>query len=105
MAFGLTSTCIYKWIKFSRRVLLFVLHKYPQAMVTKPTGVEIERYVAAVGARWPLVLSERVWGASDGIKLHIQRSNNYAIQNKYHNGWTKGTYVNSVFVFAPDGRI
>eukprot|EP00536_Pseudo-nitzschia_multiseries_P019480 jgi/Psemu1/232548/e_gw1.5085.1.1 len=26
-------------------------------------------------------------------------------QNPYYNGWTCGTYVNSVFIFAPDGRI
>ena len=31
MAFGLTSTVVYKWLKFSRRVLLFVFQKHPLA--------------------------------------------------------------------------
>ena len=82
-----------------------VLHKHPQAMVTTPTGEEIESYVQAIGGKYPLLLGERVWGAADGLKLPLQKSSNYAVQNKYHNGWVKGTFINSVFVFAADGRI
>jgi len=41
MAFGLTSTPMYKWLQFSRRVLRYILQKHPLAAVTPPTDLEI----------------------------------------------------------------
>ena len=48
---------------------------------------------------------EKVWGAADGLKLQLQRSSDWTVQNRYYNGWKGSTFVNSVFVFAPDGCI
>ena len=39
------------------------------------------------------------------MKLRLQKSTNWAVQNKNYNGWTTNTYINSVYVFAPDGKI
>eukprot|EP00536_Pseudo-nitzschia_multiseries_P002092 jgi/Psemu1/4895/gm1.4895_g len=61
MVFGLTSTVVYKWVKFSRKVLLFVLQKHPKAMVRPPTEEEVEEYIAAIGLL-PVV---RVGNAND----------------------------------------
>eukprot|EP00536_Pseudo-nitzschia_multiseries_P014970 jgi/Psemu1/40747/gm1.40747_g len=83
MAFGLTST----------------------VMITLPNKVEMEEYISAIGAKYPALHEKRVWGAADGLKLLIQHSDNWLIQSQYYNGWTCDTYVSSVFVFAPDGRI
>ena len=105
MAFGVTSTPMYLWLKFSRRVLLCVLQKHPLAAVTDPSSTEIHEYINAIGAKYPVLLPEKVWGAADGLKLLLAKSNNWAIQNRNYNGWTADTYVSSVFVFAPDGRI
>ena len=30
---------------------------------------------------------------------------NYFIQNQYFNGWKHGHFVNSLFIFTPDGKI
>lgn len=39
------------------------------------------------------------------LKLHLQQSGDYVIQNMFFNGWTHDNYVGNVFVFAPNGRI
>jgi hypothetical protein len=105
MAFGLTATPMYKWIKFGRRVLLFALQHHPHAKVSLPTTDEIRVYSAAISAKHPPLLPHNVWAACDGLKVPLQKSANWAIQNQFYNGWKDDTYVNSVFVFAPDGRI
>ena len=46
-----------------------------------------------------------MWGAADGLKVLIQQSNNWMTQNRFYNGWKDSSYVNGVFVFAPDGLI
>mgnify|MGYP000125822197 FL=1 len=103
MAFGTTSTPLYKWLKFGRRVLLVALQHVPQAKVTLPNGEEVQSYVRAINNKYPVLTD--VWGACDGLKLTIQASGNYLKQNHFYNGWTRGHYVNSVLLFAPDGRI
>jgi hypothetical protein len=48
MAFGLTCTPMYNWLKFGRRVLLACLLKHDTARVTAPTANEIEAYKEAI---------------------------------------------------------
>ena len=52
-----------------------------------------------------MLLHERVWGAADGLKLWIQTAGTHLVQNQSHNGWTGGTHVDLVFLFALDGLI
>ena len=99
MAFGLTSTQM--WLKFSRKILLSVLQNHPLAAVTTPTEIEITEYMAAVAKKFPVLEQHKVWGAADGLKLPLERSNKWAVQNRFYNGWTHNTYVSSVFVFVP----
>lgn len=103
MAFGLTCTPMYNWLKFGRRVLLACLLKHDAARVTTPTANDIEVYKEAITRKYPRM--RNVWGACDGLKLQIEQSKNWFIQNQFFNGWTHGHYVNCIFVFAADGRI
>ena len=105
MAFGLTSTPMYKWLKFGRKILLFVLQNHPLAKIQPPSRDELQNYVDAISAKYPVLGEEKVWGAADGLKLQLQRSSDWTVQNRYYNGWKGATFVNSVFVFAPDGSI
>ena len=105
MAFGLTSTVLYKWLKFSRQVLLFALQKHPLACVQSPTEEEIVKYSDAIAVKYPSLAPHKVWGAIDGLKLPLQQSTNWLVQNRFYNRWTKECFINSVFVFVPDGRI
>ena len=105
MIFGLTSTPLYKWLKFSRKVLLFVLHKHPNSIITSPTDEEVDAYVSAIERKYQTLGTKRVWGAADGLKVKLEHSTNWAIQSMYYNQWGLDTYINSCLVFAPDGRI
>ena len=105
LAFGLTASSMCEWSKFSRRCLLFALLKHPNARINPPTEEDVDRFSHAIGIKHPLLLEEKVHAACDGLKLHIEQSTNYLKQNQLYNGWTGGTYINSVFVFSPDGLI
>jgi hypothetical protein len=105
LAFGLTASPMYDWLRFSRRVLLYAIQQHPDAVVKPPTGAEIDRYIEAVAAQYPLLGAERVWGAMDGLKLPLQQSGNWLKQSQFYNGWKSNTFVNNVFCFAPDGKI
>ena len=105
LAFGMTSTPLYKWLKFSRKILLFVLQKHPHAAVVTPTQADVDKYVDAIGQKYESLREHKVWAAADGLKIPLAKSSKWRVQNQYYNGWTGDTYVNSVFVFSPDGKI
>jgi len=79
MVFGLTSKPLYKWLKYSRKVLLYVLQNHPDAIIRPPSDEEVEAYVAATGRNYEALRTKRVWGAADGLKVKLQHSNNWAI--------------------------
>ncbi len=65
---------MYKWLKFGRRILLFVLQNHPLAKIHPPSGVELQNYVDAIAAKYPVLGEEKVCGAADGMKLQLQKS-------------------------------
>ena len=101
--FGQTSTPLYKWLKFARKILLSVLINHPEAAVVTPNDEEIIFYISCIGAKYKYC--PNVWAAMDGMKLLVEKSSNDRIQNHFYNSWKSSTYVNSLFLFAPDGRI
>ena len=103
LLFGQTSTPMYKWLKFSRKVLLHVLSRDLNAKVIPPTVDKIRFYQNIIGSKYPLCSD--VYAAADGIKLLIQQSGDEQKQNRFYNGWKHGHYVNCIFVFCPDGKI
>ena len=54
MMFGLTSTPMYKWLKFSMKVLLHALSRNTDYMVKKPTYEEVRFYQSAIAEKYPL---------------------------------------------------
>ena len=80
MAFGLTVSPMYKWLRFSQKVLLFVLQNHLLAKVRKSTSKEIEDYVYAIGSKYPILHGERVLVATNSLKLLIQQPQNYVVQ-------------------------
>ena len=71
-------------------------------MVKQPTWLEMAEFMLAIGSKYPTLLGKRVWGACDGLKILLEKSTDWQIQNRYYNGWTSDTYVNDVFVFSPE---
>ena len=71
---------------------------HPQASVLPPSSEEeLHTFVGAIGSKYPILARENVWAAADGLKIRLQQSTNWAIQNRYYNGWHGTTYVNCVF--------
>ena len=72
MLFGLTSTPMYSWLKFGRKVLLHVLSNDDDAKVILPSLVKVRFYQEVIGLKYPLC--HDVWAAADGLKLLIQKA-------------------------------
>jgi hypothetical protein len=46
-----------------------------------------------------------VFYVMDGLKLPLEASGRYRMQECFYNGWTHDHYVSNVFVFCPSGVI
>ena len=103
LGFGLTPTQLYKWLKSSRRCLLYVLQHHPAAKITLPSRAGLQSFVDAIYGQQPLL--GPVWAVVDGLKLYLGQSSSGPIQNQYYNGWQHGTFINSVSLPTPDGGI
>ena len=66
LLFGQTYTSMYKWLKFSRRVLLHVISRDINSKVIMPSIEDVRIYNEVIGAKY--LLRGDVWGAADGIK-------------------------------------
>ena len=103
MMFGLTLTVMCRWLKFGKRVLLYVLQGHLDAKIWKPTDAEIRSYKNAISSQYEH--AQDVWATCDGLKLTMQARMDDVTQNMFYNGWTHGHYISCIFVFAPDGKI
>ena len=86
-------------------LIVCYLQNHPSAKIQPPSEEDLKNYVSAIAAKNPVLADEKVRGAADGMKLQLQRSSDWTVHNQYYNGWKGSTFVNSVFVFAPDGCI
>lgn len=74
MAFGLTSTPMHTWIKVSSCILLCVFQSHHLARVHTPThdGIVMNSYLDAIGAKCPILCTEKVWAGVDGLEIPLQ---------------------------------
>ena len=103
LIFGLTASSLSLWLRFSRRVLVKVLHDDVEGQVVFPCDDEIAAFQAAISAKYPRL--KDCWGAMDGLKLLLERCGDDIIQNNFYNGWTHDHYVSNLFLFSPNGKI
>ena len=78
MLFEQTSTPMYMWLIFSRKFLLHVLSRDSDSKVSLPTVDDVRFDQSAIGEKYPLC--HDIWGATDGLKLLIQSSEDEAKQ-------------------------
>lgn len=103
LTFGITASVASLYIRFARRLVLKVLAGDELAKVRMPTENEIEAYKETFSRKYSLLGD--VYCVADGLKLHLEQSKDFIIQNMYYNGWTHDHYVGNVIVFAPSGLI
>ena len=75
---------MYRWLKFSRRVLFKCLINDDSAKLQHPSIEKINTYCEAIGTKYPIL--PNVWGAMDGLKVDIQDSGKVYEQNRFYNG-------------------
>lgn len=103
MMFGITGSVCSMFLRFSRRLLLKVLKNESLAAVRMPTSSETQGYQEAFRSKYSML--KDVYCVADGLKLHLEQSGDYIIQNMFYNGWTHDHYVSNIFVFAPNGVV
>jgi DDE superfamily endonuclease len=103
LIFGLTAGHLSLWMRFGRRLLLRVLREDRNGAVVMPDVDEIDRFMNAINVKYPAL--HNCWGAMDGLKLRVERSGDYRIQNMFFNGWQHDHYISNLFLFSPDGKI
>jgi hypothetical protein len=103
LLFGVTCTVLGLFLKFGRRLLLKVLKAEPGANVQMPSLGEIEEFKRIIVDRYPTLVD--VFYVMDGLKLPLEASGRYRMQECFYNGWTHDHYVSNVFVFCPSGVI
>ena len=97
--FGMTAVPVSLYLRFSRRILIEVLTKEPDAAIKVPDL----GYMDAISQRHPIL--DGVWCSRDGLKLYLETSADRAKENNFYNGWKHDHYVGAVIVFCPDGTI
>ena len=95
--FGLTSSPMYKWLNFGKKVLIASIQDDDDSKVRCPTVIGIRAYQLAIINKYSMV--SEAYEALDGLKLSIQEAGNDSDQNMFFNGWTHCHYVNSLFLF------
>ena len=61
-----------------------VLREDRNGAVVMPDDDEIDNFIGAIKEKYPEL--HNCWGAMDGLKLRVERSGNYQIQNMFFNG-------------------
>ena len=95
MAFGMTFSPIYLWLKFSHRILLTDLQNHPSAKICALSSDKHEEYINAIGNNYKNLCRLRVWGAADGLKIQLQGTRDWATQRQFFNmvGLAKTTSI------------
>ena len=64
---------------------------------------DVMQYQQAFKAKYSML--KDVYCVADGLKLYLEQSGSYIVQNMFYNRWTHDHYVSNVFVFAPSGVV
>lgn len=68
-----------------------------------PTETEVQAFKDAFKQKYHTL--EEVYSVADGLKLLLEQSQDFVVQNMFYNGWTHDHYVSNVLVFAPNGTV
>ena len=84
LVFGLTYTNLSVYLRFGCRLIVETFHDDPLARVSIPSTETINEYKSAFGARHSVL--DDCWATMDGLKLYLQQSGNFEIQERFYNG-------------------
>ena len=91
--FGQTSTPMYRWLKFGRMILFKYLINNDDTKLKLPSQEEIQVFKNTISDKYPVL--DNVYGAVDGLKLKVQESGNFYIQDHLCNGCCRNRLCSS----------
>ena len=100
--FALIPATVTRYLNFGLPILLRVLRRLPDAMITWPQGLDFTCLNALIHHRHPLLTG--AFASIDGLNLPVQTSSDVDIENGTYNGWLRAHFVSSVLVFSPEGK-
>lgn len=68
-----------------------------------PTQQEVKEFKEDFREKYHTL--EKVYSGADGLKLLLEQSQDFVVQNMFNNGWTHDHSVSNVLVLAPKGTI
>jgi hypothetical protein len=101
--FGMTHTPLSLWLRFSRRILRYLLFEHGAARIIMPSIEKVQQYQMNIVAKYPAL--QDVYCFADGLKIDLQSTSNFVAQAIHYNGWTHGHYITNIFIFVPDGTL
>ena len=84
LIFGLTYTHLSTYLRYGRRILIKVLKDEEDSRVKVPSLSKIAQYQNAIFQKYPML--DGVWCTMDGLKLKIEQSSDFTVQNRFYNG-------------------
>jgi DDE superfamily endonuclease len=80
--------------------LIGILQSLPECIIDTPSDDHITYLQSLVEQKYPLILD--VYCSCEGLKIGLERSDNYNMQCMFYNGWQHGHYLSNLFVFTPE---
>lgn len=102
LIFGVTVQNVSRCINKNLPLLVKILCNHPDAKVEWPTPEEGAMLASRCARKYPDLQQYNCWGAIDGSKIQVQRSNDASVQEAYYNGYIHTCCV--VNVLAIDTR-
>lgn len=103
LIFGITPSTASRLILETMELSIHVLKVHKASTIKFPNEEEKSYFAGLIAARESSVRD--VIGFCDGLALHIKCGSSSSEQSTCYNGFHGDTTVNSVFVFAPTGKI
>ncbi len=90
MLFGLTPTCLSRYLAWGLRALDKLLADIPACAIVWPSGQTLDDYRDAIAVRQPLCYG--AFGFCDGLRLPVATAGETELENAYYCGWTHGHF-------------
>lgn len=99
LLFGIKGPVASFFLRFGLRILLTVVSGDDKSSIGMPSRDEIASFQEPIGARYSML--KDVFCLSNGLKLTLEQTGDFIIQNMFYIGWTHDHYFGNVFVFTP----
>lgn len=103
VSFGLTRSCVNRYINNGIEILLSLLLVHPSSRVKWPTVEKMEECSQLIYKKKPEIGDTKIFGFVDGFRLEIKNFNDSILQESFYQFHAAKACVANIVVFTPDG--